>query len=155
MGGWIMAAGPVIERERRLYADVERYDEGVSVWNGPRGLPPLGDRRPPDVLRLVMAMRNLGLLTPAGMRAVRTVWNATELADDATVWDMRDLTHETLKGADAAGVISEAATEDDVRTVRATSPFPMWDFDLDPLRVPDEELQAERKRDLAAGIDDR
>ena len=154
MGEWVMAAGPVIERERRLYADVERYDEGVVVWNEPYGFPPLGDRRPPDVLRLAIAMRNLGFLSPEGMRVIRTIWGAADLSDGLTLRDTINLKWQTLWAAKDAGLNSQTATDGDVRAVCETWPFPMWDFDLGPLDVPLAELEAERDRNLAAEIGD-
>lgn len=148
VGEWIMSAGPVVERERRLYADVERYDDGNLVWNEPRGLPPMGMRHSPAALRLVTAMRNLGLLTVEGLRAVSDVWGADTLTDDLTHQDALDLKHRTVAAVEAAGAITEVATEADVRTVYEDWSFPMWDFDLGMIDVPMKELEAERDRNL-------
>ena len=147
-GEWIMAAGPVVERERRLHADVERYDDGSLVWNEPRGLPPIGKPYPPGALRVVRAMHNLGLLTVEGLTAISDVWSNASLTDDLTFADARDLIHRTLLAVEAAGAITDAATEDDLQMLFRNWSFPMWDFDLGMIDVPMEELETERDSNL-------
>ena len=149
IGEWIMASGPVVERERRLYADVERFDDGGLVWSEPRGLPVIGAHRPPPVLSLVLAMRNLGFLTAEGLKAIAGVWSARDLTDDLDHWEARDLKQKTLEVAEAAGAISATPSDDDMRTLFALWAFSMWDFDFHPIEVPLEDLEEERDRNLA------
>ena len=148
-GEWIMASGPVVERERRLYGDVERFDDGALVWSEPRGLPVIGAHRPPPAVSLVLAMRNLGLLTAEGLKAIARVWGTRDLTDDLDHREARDLKRKTLEDAEATGVIPATASDDDVRTLYELWAFPMWDFDFHAIEVPLEELEEERDRNLA------
>lgn len=153
VGEFIMASGPVAERERRLYADVERSDDETLLWNAPRswreGLEEIELlRRIPEALRLARAMRNLGIFTEQGLSIVAAVWGAEPLTDDMTFHDGNRLTMQTLKALEGKGLISEEATTDDASLLLSEWPLPMWDFDLKAIVVPLEDLEEERKRNL-------
>lgn len=151
VGEWIMPAGPVVERERRLYADVERFDDHNLLWNVPRSWRERlqwAHIRRPDILNLAVAMRNLGFFTAEGLRIMSDVWGGQSLNDDLTRCDANDLKIRTLQAVEAAGALPAEATDEDVQTLCQIWPFPMWDFNLRGIDVPMDELEAERERNL-------
>lgn len=153
VGEYIVPSGPIPDRERRLYADVERLDDGTLIWNLPRswkdGLPDtsLFDRAP-DALRMARAMQKLGMFSEAGLKVVSDLWSAESLGDQMTWQDGQDLAMCMLELLDKQGSVHEDSTNEDARLVVNEWPLPMWDFELGPVVVPIEELESERERNL-------
>lgn len=153
VGEYIVPSGPVPNRERRLYADVERLDDGSLTWNAPRSWKdeltnlPFFDRVP-DAIRVARAMQKLGMFSMAGMKVVSEVWGAEPLSDAMRWQDSRDLTLKMLKSLENKGAILDGATNDHARLLLERWPLPMWDFELSPIVVPLEQLEAERERNL-------
>ncbi len=152
VGEYILPAGPVHDREQRLYADVEAFEGGEPLWNAPRR----GDehvsawwlKSPPPALRLTQAMRRLGLLTARGLELTAEVWGEENLTDDLTYYNRIALTKELLLRLQDAELIQEDAKQEDVGLLYHDWPFPMFDFDLSPIIVSLEELEAERDANL-------
>lgn len=153
VGEYILPSGPVYDRERRLYADVERYDDRRPMWNAPRswkeGLPATSIFNwPPAALRLAQAMQRLGMFTEGGLAAVADIWGGETLTDAMTPHEAIALSEQMLRAIEAKGLVGEDATEDDMRMIYHDWPFPMWDFDLSLVSVPLEELEEERDRNF-------
>lgn len=152
VGEYILPAGPVHEREQRLYADIMAYEEGEPMWNTPSSwragtsFTSLG--RAPDVLRLVQSMKRLGLFTADGLAATADVWGREELTDAMVHYQRVTVTQALLLRVQDKGLIQEDASDEDVDCLYRNWPFPMWDFDLRLIEVPLEDLEAERDENL-------
>lgn len=153
VGEYIVPSGPIPDRERRLYADVERLDDGTLMWNSPRSWKEdfpessLFDRAP-DALRMARAMQKLGMFSGTGLKVVSDLWSAEALRDQMTWQDGRDLSIRMLELLDKKGGVQGDATNEDVGFVINQWPLPMWDFELSPVVVPIEDLESERDRNL-------
>lgn len=152
VGEYILPAGPVHNRERRLYADVEAYEDGEPMWNAPSswraGTPWALRDRAPAVLGLAQSMKRLGLFTAKGLAATADVWGREELTDALTYHEAVAISKALLLRIQDEGLIDEDATEEDVGRLYREWPFPMWDFDLRSIEVPLETLEEERDANL-------
>lgn len=153
IGEYIVPSGPVPDRERRLYADVEKLDDGSLTWNSPRSwkedFPDTGlFDRAPDALRIARAMKKLGMFSETGLEVVSHIWSEETLSDEMTWQDGRDLSMRMLEMLNEEGAILEDATNEDAGLILNEWPLPMWDFELSPVVVPIEELESERERNL-------
>jgi hypothetical protein len=75
-GEYIMPNDTLYNRESRLYVDIEAYQDGTLTWNEPREPVtyafPFG-RSPPTALRVAIAMEQVGMFTPAGLKAASDI----------------------------------------------------------------------------------
>jgi hypothetical protein len=153
VGEYIVPSGPIPERERRLYSDVERLDDGTLIWNSPRSWKEAfpGSSffdRAPDALRMARAMQKLGMFSETGLKVVSDLWGAEMLEDQMTWQDGRDLAIRMVEMLEKKEVVQQDATTEDAKFLVNEWPLPMWDFDLSPIVVPIKELEAERERNL-------
>ena len=153
VGEFIMPTGPVYDRERRLYADVEALQDGVLMWNSPsswkEGLASASVfQMMPPALCLARSMHRLGLFSVPGMSAVSEVWGAHPLDDGLTYDANRGLTQQLFLRLNDLDVFHEDASDDDAAKLLGDWPLPMWDFNLSPVEVPMKELEAEQERNM-------
>lgn len=153
IGEYIVPCGPIPDRERRLYVDLEKCDDGQLMWNSPRS----GKNNfratsifylAPGALRMARAMQKLGMFSETGLGVISDVWGAEALSDEMTWQDGWNITMHMLTVLDGSGAISEAATDEDASFLLNNWPLPMCDFDLNPVVVPIEELESEREHNL-------
>jgi hypothetical protein len=71
IGEYIVPNWNVYQRESRLYADIEAYDDGKLGWSLPRGDANLFPSFVPPALALVEGMSALGIFTPKGLEGHR------------------------------------------------------------------------------------
>jgi hypothetical protein len=154
IGEFIVPNSTLYQRESKLYADVEAYEDGTPVWNAPVGhANPFGARMP-AVVAVVDAMAACGMFTLAGLRATSQVWGHLEFTDSQTLRDAERLTHELLDRLISEGLPQESATQDHVDTLYRHWPLPMYNVDLGPIPVTLEELKAEQDRLYWAEVGD-
>jgi hypothetical protein len=71
----------IYQRESRLYADIEAYQDEALNWNSPAspytGFPPLDSFVPP-ALRVAASMEQFGMFTMKGCMPFRTSGEATQ-----------------------------------------------------------------------------
>jgi len=154
IGEFIVPNSTLYQRESKLYADVEAYEDGTPVWNAPVGhSSPFGPRMP-AVLAVVDAMAACGIFTLAGLRATSQVWGQLEFTDSETLRDAERLTRQLFDRLIAEGLSQEFATQDHVDTLYRHWPLPMYHVDLGPIPVTLEELKAEQDRLYWAEVGD-
>jgi hypothetical protein len=155
IGEFIVPNSTLYQRESKLYADVEAYEDGTPVWNAPVGhSSPFGPRMPPVVVAAVDAMAACGLFSLAGLRATSQVWGQLEFMDGETLRDAERLTRQLLDRLIAEGLPQKSATQDHVDTLYRHWPLPMYHVDLRPIPVTLEELKAEQDRLYWAEVGD-
>jgi hypothetical protein len=100
---------------------------------------------PPPFLQLVDAMAAMGMFTRKGVQIVHDVWTTLDFVDVQRSDEARALTHETLERLEAARLISDDATEGQVRWLYNSWQMPMYALEFSEVAVPLEELEAQRE----------
>jgi hypothetical protein len=152
MREYILPNSTLYNRESKLYADIEAYEDGALLWNAPtvhpRRFPPVK----PRVLVVAEAMSVLGMFTPSGLKAVAEVWAQLVFTDTETLQDGERLTQQLLERLVTESLPAEEATQEHVGALIRSWPLPMYDVDLSPIPVTLEELKAEQDRLLWAEV---
>ena len=117
-GEYIAPNWAIYQRESLLYADVEAYQDGKLEWSAPRD-PPYGHFGSfrPHALRVVEAMEQVGMFTPAGLKAVSDIWGSLEYKDKEDHHDGSKLTEQLLTRLHAEGLILDTANGEHVGTL--------------------------------------
>lgn len=123
---WIWRNDLLRTRENALYVDYEETDDGF-MWTG-------GD---PDqfyvettAARLVLAMKQAGLLTESGLRAAAAVWKGAAFDSD-TRWEFcRDKAREVLEAALPRDAVPSKRLRHDVNLILEKWTFPLLSLDL-------------------------
>lgn len=154
IGEFIVPNSALYQRESKLYADVEAYEDGTPVWNAPVGRSsPFGPRMP-AVVAVVDAMAACGMFTLAGLRATSQVWGHLEFKDGESLRDSERLTRQLLDRLIAEGLPQKSATQDHVDSLYRHWPLPMYHVDLNPIPVTLKKLKAEQDRLYWAEVGD-
>jgi len=148
-GEYILPNWAVYERESRLYADVEAYQDGSLGWSAPRE--PYRGRIPfnaltPAALRVAEAMQQLGLFSPKGLQATSEIWGSLEYRDKESRHDGEKLTERLLARVHAEGLILDTAQDAHVATLYEYWQIPMYNVDFSIIPVTLAELEAEQER---------
>ncbi len=146
LGEYILPNSTLYDRESKLYADIEAYEDGAALWNAPTVYPSHFPPMKPRVLVVAEAMSALGMFTPAGLKAVAEVWAPLAFTDTETLHDGERLTRQLLERLIAESLPGEEATQEHVDDLTRSWPLPMYDVDLSPIPVTLEELKAEQDR---------
>ena len=131
-------------RECTLYADILTAEGGEPVWNEPHDGTPLFDSYDPFPWKICEALRDMGALTRLGLDVVSLAWSQTEFVKEQHWSDAERLTHEMLLGLDKAGLITEAAQQEQLGVLYHRWQLPMYHIDFRRIEVPLSELKAER-----------
>jgi hypothetical protein len=147
MGEYILPSSTIYQRESKLYADIEVYEDGLPIWNAPRGF--TGHfHHVPAALSVCEAMSALGMFTLGGLRAISEVWGQeffTE-AEAESIRDAKRLAKAVLERLIAEGLPSADASKDHVAVLYRHWPLPMYDVDLTPIHVTLDDLRKEQER---------
>lgn len=146
MGEYILPNSTLYDRESKLYADIEAFEDGTPHWNAPTAHPSHFPPRKPRVLAVADAMSALGMFTPAGLKAVAEVWVQLAFTDTETLQDGERLTRQLLERLVTESLPAEEATQQHVGDLSRSWPLPMYDVELSPLPVTLEELKAQQDR---------
>jgi hypothetical protein len=146
MGQYILPNSTLYDRESKLYADIEAYEDGAPLGNAPTVHPSHFPPMRPRVLAVAEAMSALGMFTPAGLKAVAEVWALLAFTDTETLQDGERLTQQLLERLVTESLPMEEATMQHVDGLRRSWPLPMYDVDLNPIPVTLEELRAQQDR---------
>lgn len=146
MGEYIVPNDTLYQRESKLYADVEAYEDGTPVWNAPVVRSSRFPAHMPAVLQVVDAMAACGMFTLAGVRATSEVWTRLEFQEKETLKDAEHLTRLSLERLIAERLPSEAVVQGHVDALYRHWPLPMYNVDLDPILVTLQELKTEQDR---------
>jgi len=154
---WIFGNEVLAGREERLYVDYIEDEHGDRHWTGPADRAatfdaPFSSVSPAStVVRLVAAMRHIGLLSEQGLAATRAVWDGVTV-DDAMHWtDLQPLSVAVVeKLAVFLGRAYDAeADREAVRFVVGHWIHPLTSLDLAIAKVELADLKQERERWLA------
>lgn len=154
LGEFIAANSLIDRRERALYADLEKLEEGDY-----RVVSPADDRTfsgsPHYIIELLKSMVRLGFFSERGIMIIAEVWGKLEFGLSNGFEECSSLMQETVEKLNSAGLIDAGATQDDYERVLLNWPFPMYSLDMSPVSVSLASLEAERERILAreAGVD--
>lgn len=146
MGEYILPNSILYDRESKLYADIEAYEDGAPLWNAPTVRPSHFPPIKPRVLAVAEAMSALGMFTSAGLKAVAEVWAQLAFTNAETLQDGERLTQQLLERLVAESLPAEEATQAHVEDLRRSWPLPMYDVDLFPIPVTLDELKAQQDR---------
>lgn len=149
------------ERESALYVDLVDY-EGDLEWDGEEHLDPWPANILDRGVRLCLALRDSGMVSKAGFRALEDAWDGFDPHTEPHFVDWRSRTMRALKS------YSDATTDTLADEWGSTSgsvaqlwPMPMTRVDVSPNRNQVSDLQEERERRWEAtlafeyGIDDQ
>ncbi|UKA68467.1 hypothetical protein LFT44_08820 [Arthrobacter sp. FW306-05-C] len=149
---WIWRNDLLRTRENALYVDYEETDDGF-MWTG-------GD---PDQFyvetaagRLVLAMKQAGLLTERGARAAAAVWKGATFDSD-TRWEFcRDKAREVLEAALPSDTVPSESLRSDLRFILEKWTFPLLSLDLkeEPVSMGTLKERQERYLRRQFGMDD-
>jgi hypothetical protein len=150
IGQWIVANWQNFAREATLYADIIRSDTGELSWNDPLywGSARAGFGFRPFALKVAEALERLGVSQAAGLRLVGDIWGAVPFTDLESYDTACGLIRATIEGLAAQGLVSEAATNDDVQTLYRGWQMPMYDLDFKLIEIPLTDLQEDQERYL-------
>ena len=154
VGEYILPNSNIYQRESKLYADIEAYEDGKPGWSAPKGYTRHFPFFVPPALALVEAMSALGIFTPQGLKATADVWGEVEFKDTENHEHVEHLTRQLLERLIAEGLPTESATQEHVTRLFSSWQLPMNSFDFSLIEVPLEELKAEQERLLWAEIGD-
>lgn len=154
---WIFGNEVLTNREERLYVDYIEDEKGDRRWAGPADRAAIFDEPfnsptvATTVVRLIAAMRHIGLLTEQGLAATRAAWNGL-VVNDAMHWsELRPVNVAVMENLAALLGRAYAAEEDReaVRYVVEHWIFPLSSLDLTIAKVELDDLKSERERWLA------
>jgi hypothetical protein len=145
MGEYILPNSAIYTRESKLYADVEVYEDGLPVWNAPKGFP-YRFRHVPAALSVCKAMSALGVFTLAGLRATSEIWGQEFFTENESIRDAERLTKELIGRLIVEGLPAVNASQEHVDTLYRHWPLPMYDVDLAEIPVTLDELKEEQER---------
>jgi AbiV family abortive infection protein len=154
---WIFRNEVEASREERLYVDYIEDEYGHRRWTGPADRAAIFDEpfsfpmAATTVVRLVAAMRHIGLLTEQGLAATRDAWSGV-VVDDTMRWpDLRSLNVAAVESL--ADILGRAyAAEEDGEALRYVLEhwiFPLSSLDLRVNKVDLDDLRRKRERRLA------
>lgn len=149
---WIWRNNLLRTRENALYVDYEETDDDY-MWTG-------GD---PDqfhidmgAARLVLAMKDAGLLTARGAQAAAAVWKGAKF-DSETRWEFcRDKAWEVLKATLTSDAVPSEKLRSALRLIPEKWTFPLLSVDLKEEPVSMDTLRERQDRNLSRqyGLDD-
>ncbi|MGN8545419.1 hypothetical protein ACQPTN_10945 [Bradyrhizobium sp. 13971] len=148
-GEYIAPNWAIYQRESLLYADVEAYQDGTLEWSAPHD-PPYGrfGSFRPRALLVAEAMEQVGMFTPAGLKAVSDIWGSLEYREKEDHHDGRKLTEQLLTRLHAEGLVLDTASGDHVGTLYNDWQIPMYNLEFSLIPVSLEELEAEQEREF-------
>lgn len=151
VGEFILPNWELYAREARLYGDLSRTDTGTMVWNDPDQWSGMGGifTLPQTALEVARSLSRVGAFGRKGLQIVHEVWapHAFEHAEDHAL--ALDLTRETLRRLDEAG-LAGAANGEDGYALRDTWQMPMYAIDAGARPADLEALRAEQEGHLQA-----
>lgn len=148
MGEYIFPNSAVFVRESQLYADLMHYDDGTPIWNEPSNEPSPFTRNRPHVWTICAALRDFGVFTRKGLDVAAKVWETIDFKGGQDWSGARGLTRTMLENLERAKLITEAATEEQLRTLYNHWQIPMYNVDFRQVDVPLDQLMAQRDANL-------
>lgn len=157
VGEYIMPNMEVFRRESDMYADIIGEEDGTLHWNDPQALyhselfrsAMTGRYESPLAWRICSALHDFGAFSREGLDVVASAWEQIDFSATENWEDAKKLCCNMLCGLQESGLITEAATQEQVSVLYNDWQLPMYRMDFSPVPVSLEELQAERDTNLA------
>jgi hypothetical protein len=143
-GEYIFPNDELFSRESKLYADIGAHEGDELFWNSPRGFPIPRLRFDPPAYRAVEALAAVGAFSAKGIAVVADVWGQKEFRDTQNSNDGRHLTEAMLEQLIEKQLTLEHATEGHVRILCNEWQLPMYNIDLQIIKVSMDQLKKER-----------
>lgn len=162
-GEYIYPNMALYQREAQMYVDVAILDSNKPKWVSPLNNIFKSYNSKPIALNLAEAMQALGLFTPKGLRLVADIWNKADFKGkeapnhyESTYWDEDtgqravgysgsvDLMKELYTRLQTEGICTDADNLAQMSRLFNSWQLPMYDFDLSPITVTQEELEKEQ-----------
>ena len=155
MGEYILPNSTIYNRESKLYADVEAYEDGKPIWNAPSSYTSaFYFHHVPAVLKVCEAMSELGMFSLSGLQAISDIWGETFFTEAESNKDAERLTEQLLARLINEQLPNDNASQDHLGTLYRHWPLPMYDVDLSPITVTLAQLEDEQERLFAAEVGD-
>ncbi|MGH6818387.1 MAG: hypothetical protein ACREC1_06400 [Methylovirgula sp.] len=142
-GEYILPNSELAEREGKLYADIEAYEDGQSGWHAPTSFAHELFTYTPPALDLAQAFSALGIFSLKGLRAVADIWNAIEFRDTQGSTETRRLHGELVGRIISLELPTDAAEQKHVDRIYGWQ-MPMYNLDFGLIPASLDELQRER-----------
>ena len=139
-------------RESQLYVDILHEADRGPYWSEPSRVAINRFGMEPPALRLAGAMSKLGLFSPPSLKAVSEVWGQMTFIEEETLADARHLTRKLLKRLIQEERVPETTTQDEANYLFSEWQIPMYDLELDLIKVSMDELEAVQMDALGQAI---
>lgn len=150
IGEYIFPNPTLYDRESRLYADIEAFEDDRIIWNAPTRcsgrLSSLGS----TVLSLTEAMSQLGLFKLNGLKAVSEIWGDVNFSDEEDHATSRELTQILLERLIKERLLEDTSSQDQADTLFEYWQMPMYNLEFSTISVSSEVLGAEQESKLWA-----
>lgn len=149
-GEYILPNWTIYERESRLYADLEAYQDGSLGWSAPRGQYQndfIHTVYVPPALEVAEAMREFGLFTRKGLEAISEIWGSLEYREKENHLDGQQLTERLLMQVHDEGLITPSASKAHAAALYNDWQIPMYNLEFDLIPVTLAELEAAQERE--------
>ena len=93
-------------------------------------------------------MEQVGMFSPAGLKAVSDIWGSLEYKDKEDHHDGEKLTEQLLTRLHSEGLMLPTAEREHVGTLYNDWQIPMYDLELSLIPVSLEELEAAQEREF-------
>jgi len=162
-GEYIYPNMALYQREAQMYVDVAILDSDKPKWVSPLHNIFNTYNAKPTALNLAEAMQALGLFSPKGLRLVADIWNKADFRGEeapnhyeSTYWEENtgqraigysgsvDLMKELRKRLQTEGICTDADDLAHMGQIFNSWQLPMYDFDLSPIIVSQDELEDEQ-----------
>jgi hypothetical protein len=144
-GEYILPNSELADRESKLYADIEAYEDQQPMWSIPKGFAsPFPDFMPP-ALALGKSLATLGIFRVEGLRATAEIWNTLEFKDTQGFGETRRLSEQLVRRLIDENLPTEAAENIDISRLYDSWQMPMYNLDFSLSYVPLEQLERQRE----------
>jgi hypothetical protein len=144
VGEYIVPNAAIYRRESLLYADIETYEDGLPRWTAPHAYRSVSPFEP-GPWRVCKALHDMGAMERDGLDIMSEAYSQVDFLGTQNSSASRRLTYEMLVKLQAAGLISDAATDDQVSLLYGDWQMPMYRMDFGRVEVPLEQLRDERE----------
>jgi len=142
---YIMPNSVIFRREGSLYADVVGVEDAEPAWHSPFSDWRISISFDPAAWSVIDALEAFGLLSRPGLGVMAKVWGKVYFDGDVDCEMARALCGEMIEGARSAGLVTERASVEHLRSLHNTWQAPMYALEFSSIAMSLEELQQRRE----------
>lgn len=140
------------KRESRMYVDIETYEDGKPFWSVPTDTDFHFSPSQIPSLQVVEALSAVGVFSESALNIVSDVWATKDFCVEEPYFGQTEPQHHdaqriirlTLDRLEAAGLLQDHATPGHQAFLLRNWQLPMYDLEFDLIKIPLEDLEAER-----------